>query len=62
MTIEELQRLVRRCHDQHFGKTELRERLRDLTNEVGRACRDMVPNLILFPQDRNPVVTSASVH
>ncbi len=34
MTIEELQRLVRRCHDQHFGKTELRERLRDLTNEV----------------------------
>ena len=31
-------------------------------NVTGRACRDMVPNLILFPQDRNPVVTSASVH
>ena len=34
MTLEELQQLVRRCHDQHFSKTELRERLRDLSNEV----------------------------
>ena len=34
MTIDELQALVGRCHDQHFGKTELRERLRDLSNEV----------------------------
>jgi len=34
MTIDELQKLVRRCHDQHFSKTELRERLRDLANEV----------------------------
>lgn len=34
MTIDELQRLVRRCHDQHYTKTELKERLRDLANEV----------------------------
>ena len=34
MTLAELQALVRRCHDQHFGTTELRERLRDLANEV----------------------------
>lgn len=34
MTLEELQALVRRSHDQHFSRTELRERLRDLANQV----------------------------
>ena len=47
MTIDELQRLVRRCHDQHFAKTELRERMRDLANEVAELThyRDQ-PNLL----------------
>lgn len=45
--LHELQKLVRRCHDQHFSKTELRERLRDLANEVAELThyRDQ-PNLI----------------
>jgi nicotinate-nucleotide adenylyltransferase len=34
MDLQELQALVRRCHDQHFGATSLRERMRDLQNEV----------------------------
>lgn len=47
MTITELQALVRRCHDQHFGKTELRERLRDLANEVAELTHHRDPkNLV----------------
>jgi nicotinate-nucleotide adenylyltransferase len=34
VTIAELQQLVRRSHEQHFGNTELRERLRDLQHQV----------------------------
>ncbi len=34
MTIEELQLLVSRSHEKHFGRTELRERLRDIQNQT----------------------------
>jgi nicotinate-nucleotide adenylyltransferase len=34
MDTKELQSLVRRSHDQHFAHTELRERLRDLAQQV----------------------------
>jgi len=33
-TVQDLQALVRESHGQHFGATELRERLRDIQNEV----------------------------
>ena len=36
MTIDELQLLVRRSHDQHFTHTELKERLRDLSSQVSQ--------------------------
>ena len=34
MNVKDLQDLVRHSHDQHFGSTTLKERLRDLQNEV----------------------------
>ncbi|MFT3713622.1 MAG: hypothetical protein QM817_38685 [Archangium sp.] len=35
-TLEELQQLVKRSHDQHFTHTELKERLRDLSSQVSQ--------------------------